>query len=463
MKHGANSVGARNVNHVVHGYGNLAALEETPPLAITSADGVYVVDEAGKRYIEGASGMWCASFGFSEQALIDAAIEQFRKLPYYHNLIDKTTAPMGELAERLKAMAPAPMSKVFFANSGSEANDTLIKIAWCYNNARGRPEKKKIISRHYGFHGVTVGAASMSGIPAIHADFDLPLPGFLHTDMPHYYRYAHAGESEEDYASRLADDLEQLIEHEGPQTIAAFIAEPVMGAGGCIVPPRTYFTKIQSILERHAILFFADEVICGFGRTGNMFGCETYDIKPHALTVAKGLSSAYQPISAILINEDIYQALLSHSRKAGYFAHAFTTTGHPVAVAVALRAQQLMEERDILNHVRRVSPILQDGLRAFAEHPLVGDVRGVGLMGAVELVADKGSKQSFNPELKVKDHLRLIAQDHGLIIRSALAGDSIAFSPPLIIAENEIEELLARFAHALDETTKWVEHNGYRQ
>ena len=456
-----NSLGARNVAHVAHGYGNLDALERTPPLVITRGKGVSIIDEEGRDYIEGVAGMWCANFGFSESALVDAAIEQFRVLPYYHSLIDKTTEPMGRLAERLKASTHVPMARVFFANSGSEANDTLVKLTWYYHNAIGKPEKKKIISRFMGFHGVTCGAASVTGIPQMHTDFDLPVNDlFFKTDCPHFYRYGEPGESEEDYATRLAANLEELIVTEGPETVAAFFAEPVMGGGGCIVPPKTYFEKVQAVLDKYEVLFFADEVITGSGRTGNWLGSETFNIRPDGLSLAKGLASAYQPISAVMINQKIYDAMLAQSRKLGFFAHAFTTTGHPVAVAVALRCQELMEERDVLDNVRRVGGLLQERIRGFADHPLVGTTRGVGMMAAIELVADKETRRSFDPSFGVKAYAVDRAREHGLIIRSALAGDSLAFAPPLVMTEAEMEEMMRRFTAALDDTTRWVEENG---
>ncbi len=456
-----NSLGARNVEHVLHGYSNLEALEKHPPLVVTGGDGVHIVDEDGKRYIEAVAGMWCANFGFSEPELVKAAVEQFRTLPYYHSLIDKTMEPMGRLAERLKASVHVPMAKVFFANSGSEANDTLVKLAWYYHNAIGKPEKKKIISRFMGFHGVTCGAGSVTGIPQMHSDFDLPVNDrFLKTDCPHFYRYGEPGETEEDFASRLAANLEALIVAEGPETVAAFFAEPVIGGGGCLVPPCTYFEKMQAVLDKYEVLCFADEVITGSGRTGNWLGSETFGFRPDGLSLAKGLASAYQPISAVMINRKIYDALLAESRKLGFFAHAFTTTGHPVAVAVALRCQELMEERDVLGNVRRVGARLQERIRSFAGHPLVGNTRGVGMMAAVELVADKETRRSFDPALGVKTYLVDRAREHGLIVRSALSGDSIAFSPPLVMSEAEVDETIRRFSAALDDTTRWVEQDG---
>ena len=292
-----------------------------------------------------------------------------RKLPFYHAFTHKAHDPGIDLAEALIKIAPVPMSKVFFTNSGSEANDTVVKLVWYYNNALGRPHKKKIIARQKGYHGVTVASASLTGLPHLHRDFDLPIAGILHTDCPHFYRYGEEGETEEDFATRLADQLEQLILAEGPDTIAAFIAEPVMGAGGVIVPPATYFDKIQPVLKRYDILFIADEVICGFGRTGSMFGTQTYNLQPDIITVAKALSSAYLPIAAVMISEPIYQAMVRQSEKIGTFGHGYTYSGHPVCAAVALETLKIYEERDIVGHVRTVAPHLQDGLRRFNEPP----------------------------------------------------------------------------------------------
>ena len=453
-----NSAAARDIAYHLHPYTDLVKHEAEGPLIITGGKGIHVVDESGKSYIEGLAGLWCASLGFGEERLVQAAAAQMRKLPYYHSFAHKTPSVVIDLAERLIKMAPVPMSHAFFANSGSEANDTVVKMVWYYNNALGRPGKKKIISRLKGYHGVTVASASLTGLPNNHRDFDLPIANILHTDCPHHYRFGQPGESEEDFASRLAASLEKLIRDQGSDTIAAFIAEPVQGAGGVIVPPRTYFEKIQPILKKYDILFIADEVICGFGRTGNMFGTETFRLQPDIITVAKALSAAYLPISAVLINQKLYEAIRDNSGRIGTFGHGYTYSGHPVSAAVALETLNIYEERDIVAHVRRVAPDLQRGLRQFAGHPLVGEVRGVGLVAAVELVRDKATRASFDPKLGVGPYLVRRAQEHGLLVRPLV--DSIAFCPPLIITEEQISDLTTRFGRALDDTMAWVGEQG---
>ncbi|HEV8028176.1 MAG TPA: aspartate aminotransferase family protein, partial [Stellaceae bacterium] len=392
----ANSVSSRDIAFTLHPYTNLKKHETEGPLVVTEGRGIYVYDENGKEYIEGLAGLWCTALGFSEERLVDAATRQLKRLPFYHLFNHKTHDVGAELAERLIALMPVEMSKVFFNNSGSEANDTAVKLVWYYNNALGRPRKKKIIGRMKGYHGVTVATASLTGLPNNHRDFDLPIANIRHADCPHHYRFAKPGESEEEFATRLAESLEAQILREDPDTVAAFIAEPVMGAGGVIVPPRTYFEKIQRVLRKYDMLLIADEVICGFGRTGNMFGSETFGLSPDIITVAKALSSAYLPISATVISEPIYRALVAQSEKIGTFAHGFTYSGHPVCCAVALETLKIYEERDIVGHVRAVAPQLQQGLKRFADHPLVGEVRGVGLIAAVELVRDKATKAPFD-------------------------------------------------------------------
>jgi 4-aminobutyrate--pyruvate transaminase len=381
-----------------------------------------------------------------------------RKLPFSHLFGGKSHDPAITLAEKIKGIVPAPVSKVLFMGSGSEANDTAIKLIWYYNNALGRPLKKKLISRQRAYHGVSVATASLTGLATNHANFDLPIARIFHTNCPHYYRYAKDGETEEDFSTRLVAEAEALILSEGPETVAAFFAEPVMGAGGVIVPPKTYFEKLRVMLDTHDILLVADEVICGFGRTGNMFGSETFNVRPDIVTMAKALSSAYLPIAAMTIPPKMFDAIATASHEIGIFGHGNTYAGHPVCAAVASRTIELMEERQILAHVRNVMPLFQRRLKAFSDHPLVGEARGVGLIGAVELVADKATKQSFDAKLKVGPYAAARAQANGLIVRP-LGGDVIAICPPLIITEGQINDLFDRLALALDETLGWVQQN----
>lgn len=448
----------RDIASAVHPYTNLKLHETEGPLVITEGDGVFVRGEDGKKYLEGLAGLWCVSLGFSERRLAEAAYRQMLKLPYYHIFAHKAHDIGIELAEKLLSIAPVPMSKVFFVNSGSEANDTVVKLIWYYNNAVGRPRKKKIISRAKAYHGVTVASASLTGLPNNHRDFDLPIANILHVECPHYYRFGLPGESEEAFASRLADSLDQRIIQEDPATVAAMIGEPILGAGGVILPPATYWEKIQAVLRKYDVMLISDEVICGFGRTGNMWGTTTYGMQPDMITCAKALSSGYQPIAAVMISAPIYDALVAQSEKIGVFSHGFTYSGHPVPSAVALETLKIYEERDIISHVHRVAPRMQARLRRFADHPLVGEVRGIGLLGAVELVADKATKAPFDVAAGVGGFAGQRAHHHGLIIRPM--GDSIAFCPPLIINESEIDLMFDRFALALEDTFTMVKERG---
>ncbi|MCK1597041.1 aspartate aminotransferase family protein [Bradyrhizobium sp. 164] len=450
-----NSIEARDVARMLHPYTNAVVHERTGPMMIESGDGIYVVDNEGNRYIEGLGGLFCASLGFSEQRLVEAAYRQMQKLPFYHSFGGKSHDTAVELAERLVDLAPVPMSKVFFASSGSEANDTAIKMAWYYHNAIGKPGKKKIISRMRAYHGVTIASASLTGLLNNHRDFDLPIKGILHTECPLHYRYAEPGESPEDFATRCADALDQLIQKEGPDTIAAFFAEPLMASGGCIVPPPTYYEKIQAVLRKYEILLIADEVICGFARTGNMFGSETFAMKPDIITMAKQLSAAYQPIAAVMINEKVYAAIREASGRIGTFGHGFTYGGHPVATAVALETLKIYEERDIVNYVRSIMGDFQAGLHSFADHPLVGNARGIGLIGALELVSNKQTKEVFDPSWGIAAQVGERALKHGLITRAL--GDTVNFCPPMIITKSEIADMYSRARLALDETYAWLQ------
>ncbi len=454
-----NSAARRDIAYHLHPYTNARKQEAEGSLVITEGKGIYVYDEEGKEYIEGLAGLWCTALGYSEERLIKAATEQMRRIPFYHAFAQKVTVPTIDLAERLVGLAPVPMSKVFFANSGSEANDTALKIVWYYQNALGKPERKKIISRIKGYHGVTIAAASLTHMPYVQGGFDLPVNDrFLAAGCPHHYRFAQPGESESDFTTRLAEELEALILAEGPETVAAFIGEPLQGAGGVIVPPADYWAKIQAVLKKYDVLLIADEVICGFGRTGQYWGSQTFGIAPDIMTMAKQLSSAYVPISAVMVNDKVYQALADQSAERGTFGHGYTYSAHPTAAAVALETLKIYEEMDVAARVRALAPRLQEGLRAFADHPLVGEVRGVGLIAAAELVADKASKAPFDPPGQVGGAFAARAQAHGLIIRNL--ADTIAVCPPLIIDEAQIDALLERFGTALDETAQWVAGQG---
>ncbi|WP_436644521.1 aminotransferase [Microbaculum sp. FT89] len=432
-----NSNSERDIASLIHPYTHLAQHAHSGPLTMVSGEGAYVFDDQGNRYLEGMAGLWSASLGFSEQRLADAAYRQLTTLPFYHLFNHRSTEPAIELAERLLQIAPEGLSKVLFANSGSEANDQAMKIVWFYHNAIGKPEKKKIISRWRGYHGVTVGAGSMTGLPANHALFDLPIDRVLHTDSPSYYHYAQPGESRSAFVDRIVGNLEALIEREGPETIGAFIAEPVNGSGGVLVPPEGYFERIQEVLRKHDILFIVDEVITGFGRTGSMFGSETYALKPDIMTVAKALSASYLPISATMISETIWETMREQTEKTGVFAHGVTYTGHPTCAAVAVETLKIYEERDIVGHVREISPYFMERLYALNDQPLVGETRGVGLIGAVEIVADKETKRPFDAALAVQPRIAKAVLEQGVLLRSIR--EAIAICPPLIIGKNEVD------------------------
>jgi 4-aminobutyrate---pyruvate transaminase len=354
--------------------------------------------------------------------------------------------------------APAPMSKVFFANSGSEANDSAIKMVWYMNNALGRPRKKKIVSRIKAYHGVTIAAASLTGLPLNHADFDLPIANILHTSCPHHYRFGRDGETEEEFSTRLAQELEELILREGPDTVAAFIAEPVMGAGGVLVPPKGYFEKIMAVCDAHDIFMISDEVICGFGRLGEWFGSPVVGYRPHSISVAKALTSAYMPVGAVMIPEIMYEALVTESKKLGTFGHGFTYSGHPVGAAVALKTLEIYRRDRIIEDAAAKSPRFQARLRALADHPLVGEARGIGLVGALELVADKPSRKAFDAKAGIGAKAARYAEDEGLIVRSV--GDALALCPPLIITESEIDDLFDRLARTLDRSHAFAKAEG---
>jgi 4-aminobutyrate--pyruvate transaminase len=454
MSSAPNSAAGRDISYLLHPYTNIREHEKIGPLVIERGSGIYVYDDQGKEYIEGLAGLWSVAVGFSEQRLVRAATEQLKKLPFYHIFVHKSHGPAIDLSERLISITPARLKHVTFTNSGSEANDTAVKLVWYYNNARGRPEKKKIIGRAKGYHGITVASGSMTGLPNNHRSFDLPLPGFLHVTCPHYYRLALPGEGEEAFSIRLAAELEEVIQREGPGTIAAFIGEPVMAAGGVIVPPVGYWSRVQEICRNHDILIIADEVITGFGRLGQPFGSNVFGIDPDIMVLSKQITSSYQPLSALLFSDEIYQHVADETARIGTFGHGFTASGHPVAAAVALENIRIIEEDRLIDNARVMGALLHERLQDFADHPMVGEIRGTGLIAGIEFVADRASKRPFDPVGAVGAAFARYAQAHGLIVRAI--GDTIALSPPLIIKDDQVKELVERFRLALKDTFAWA-------
>ncbi|GMP51940.1 hypothetical protein CsSME_00017968 [Camellia sinensis var. sinensis] len=426
------------------------------PLVIEKSEGCYLYDTNGKKYLDSLAGLWCTALGGNEHRLVDAATTQLKTLPFYHSFWNRTTKPSLDLAkELLEIFTASKMAKVFFTNSGSEANDTQVKLVWYYNNALGRPNKKKFIARSKAYHGSTLIAASLSGLTPLHQKFDLPAPFVLHTDCPHYWRYHLPGETEEEFSTRLANNLENLILKEGPETIAAFIAEPVMGAGGVILPPATYFEKIQAVVKKYDILFIADEVICAFGRLGTMFGCDKYNIKPDLVSLAKALSSAYMPIGAVLVSPKVSDVIHSQSNELGNFSHGFTYSGHPVACAVALETVKIYKERNIIERVKSLSPKFQDGIKAFSNSPIIGEIRGTGLIIGTEFTDNKSPNESFPPEWGIGAYFGAECEKHGMLVR--VSGDNIMMCPPFIITPDQLDELISIYGKALKATEERVQ------
>ncbi len=444
---------------LLHPFTPLADHMANGPRIIAEGKGVNLTDIDGKTYIDMMAGLWCVNVGYGRTEIADAISEQARKLAYYHGFGSMATEPAIRLADRLTTLAPGPMSKAFFGMSGSDANDTHVKLMWYFNNLRGKPEKKKIIARKRAYHGVTVAAASLTGLPLLHKAFDLPIDRIFHVSTPHHFWNAEPGESEVEFSKRLAQEIDDLIVREGPDTVAAFIAEPIMGAGGVIVPPESYFQEIQSVLKKHDVLLIADEVICGFGRLGTWFGCEYFGIQPDMVTMAKGVTSGYVPLSVSMISEEIWDVILEGSKSLGAFGHGYTYTAHPLAAAAAMATIDLYEGDDLVTRAARAGSHMQDKLRAtFADDELVGEVRGVGLIAAVELVKDRQQKTPFDPSLKVAARAAAACLRHGVVSRALPNGEALAFSPPLVISNAEIDEAVARVARAVadvkDELTR---------
>ena len=426
------------------------------PTIISSASGVRVRNHQGRDFIDCGAGLWCVNIGYGRAELGEAAAKAMAELGYYHLFSSYSNEPIIRLADRVLALfreqAGAPhLSKVFFGTSGSDANDTNFKLVRYYNNLRGKPDKKKIISRLGAYHGLTYAAGSLTGILSFHKAFDLPLPGVFHTSCPHFFRFGEAGEDEDAFTRRMVGDLKELIHREGPDTIAAFIAEPIMGTGGVFIPPRGYFEQVQAVLDENDILFIADEVITGFGRTGEWFATGLYDLKPDIVTLAKGITSAYFPLSASVISERMWNVLRDASAEFGPVMHGFTYSGHPVGGAVAMANIDIMERENLVENSAAMGTYFLEQLRQrFADHPYVGDIRGQGLMMAIELVADRKTKRFFDHDKWAHRAIQRKAYDEGVMVRALPYVEAISFSPPLCITRAEIDEAIARFARGFD-------------
>ena len=432
-----------------HPFTSIADHQRGEPRIVASAQGVYVTDSKGRRCIDGAAGLWCVNVGYGREEIVEAMTRQAHALPFAHSFTGIANEPAILLADRVLQWAPPGMSKVFFGNSGSDANDTNIKLVWYYNNLRGLPAKKKIIARERAYHGVTIGSGSLTGLTYCHDAFDLPLPQVIRTLSVDQYRGRPEGMSEAEFSTYLADQLEALILREGPGTVAAFIAEPLMGTGGVLPPPEGYFPKIQAVLDRYDVLMIADEVICGFGRLGDSFGSALYGITPDIMTLAKGLSSGYQPISASVVGERIWNVLVENADKMASFSHGFTYSAHPIAAAAALANLDIIEREDLVGAAKTAGVALKSALiAALGDHPLVGDIRGEGLMLGIELVADKQAKRPLDPALKAPARIVALGYEEGVIVRPLT--NVIAMSPPLTLSMDDIEVLVGGLRRAFD-------------
>ena len=442
----------KDIENLFHPATNLVVHEDSKPLILDKGEGIYVYDIQGNKYIEGLAGLWCNALGFGNESLVETAANQMQKFGYGSLFASKSHEPAIMLSEKLIEMSPYQEGKVFFGNSGSDANDTQFKLFTYLNNALGKPKKKKFLARKKGYHGITVASGSMTGIPANHKLFDLPLPNFFHTDTPHFYREQISNETEEGFVARLTSKLEDLIIKEGSDSFMAMIAEPLIGAGGVLIPPKNYFPAIQKVLDRYDIPLIDDEVVCGFGRTGNCWGYETFSMRPSSITIAKALSSGYIPISAVIVPEDIFEPIKKASNDVGVFGHGYTYSGHPVACAVALKTLEIYEELNLFSHVEKIAPKFQERVNKLGTFEFVGEARGIGLIAALEIVKNKGTKENFDPYGKVGKQIAEICQKNGLIVRAI--GDVIAICPPLIITEEQVDEMFDILEASLTEFKK---------
>ena len=431
------------------------------PQIMETGHGIHIVDSQGRDLIDAFAGLYCVNVGYGRTEIAEAIYEQAKKLAYFHTYRGASNEPLIRLSDRVLRMAPENMSKIYYGMSGSDANETQVKIVWYYNNVLGRPNKKKIIARRFAYHGLTILSGSMTGIPSFHQAFDLPLPMVRHTTTPHHYRYAEEGMSERDFARKCAADLDALIEEEGPETVAAFIGEPAMGTGGIMPPPEGYWGEIQKVLDKHDVLLIADEVVCGFGRTGSNFGSQTYDMKPDLMTIAKGLTSGYVPLSGSIVGERVWEVLCRGSEQFGIFTHGYTYSGHPLGAAAAMANLDIVEGEDLAGNAKRTGGYMLKRMnQVFADHPLVGEVRGVGLLAAIEFVADKKTKQAFEAPLRVSAKVAEECLKNGMIVRAMPSGDALAYAPPLVITPDEVDRIVEITEKSLTKVTDELARDG---
>ncbi len=449
------NIGALDRATVLHPFthlGDYAAGRLGDPTIIDTADGVRITDSTGRSYIDGFAGLYCVNIGYGRTEVAEAISRQAHKLAYYHSYAAHTTDELAILSDRLVRMAPGGMSKVFYGMSGSDANETQVKLVWYYHNLIGKPAKKKIITRDRGYHGCTVVAGSLTGMSFYHDHMDLPVSGILRTGVPHHYWGAEDGEDVASFVARRARELEDMILHEDPGTIGGFIAEPVLGTGGIIPPPDGYWPAIMAVLKRYDILMIADEVVCGFGRIGTPFGCHMYGIEPDLITVAKGLTSAYVPLSAAIVGEKVAAAMEEGSHRVGVFSHGYTYSGHPIGVAAANAVLDIVEREDLAGLAAATGAYLQQAMQAaFAHLPHVAEVRGIGMLAAVEFAADPATRLRFDPALKIGARVSKACRDRGLIARAMPHGDILGFAPPLVMTRADVDTMVSIAADAVDE------------
>ncbi|AGT09179.1 aminotransferase [Paracoccus aminophilus] len=437
---------ARAEEFSLYGFTDMPSVHERGTVVVTHGEGPYIFDTNGKRYLDANSGLWNMVAGFDHAGMAEAAKAQYDRLPGYHAFFGRMSDQTVMLSEKLVEVSPYDRGRVFYTNSGSEANDTMVKILWFLHGSEGNPQKRKILTRWNAYHGVTAVSASMTGKP-YNEVFGLPLPGFIHLTCPHYWRFGKDGETEEEFVARLAQELDDTIQREGADTIAGFFAEPVMGAGGVIPPAKGYFQAVIPVLKKHGIPVISDEVICGFGRTGNTWGCQTYGFTPDAIISSKNLTAGYFPMGAIILGPELADRVEAAVEKIEEFPHGFTASGHPVGCAIALKAIDVVMNEGLAENVKRLAPRFEAGMKRLAENPNIGEYRGVGFMWALEAVKDKATKEPFPASLSVSERIANSCTDHGLICRPL--GQSIVLCPPFIMTEAQMDEMFEKLEEAL--------------